>query len=106
VPFLDFDAIKREITLDMVLAALGWRYVWRQGVQQRGPCPIHHSSNRRSRSFATNANGWFCHKCKVGGDQLSLWAAVRGLSSYDAALDLCQRFNVPAYQMPRFTWHR
>ena len=36
-----------------------------------------------------------CFKCNRSGNALDLWAAANRLSPYDAALDLCQRLNIP-----------
>ena len=41
-----------------------------------------------------------CFKCGRSGNALDLWAAASRLSIYDAAIDLCQRLNIP---LPRLT---
>jgi hypothetical protein len=43
---------------------------------------------------------FFFFKCGRFGNALDLWAAANPLSIYDAALDLCQRLNVPLPLLP------
>ena len=43
----------------------------------------------------TNAHTFHCFKCNRSGNALDLWAAANRLSPYDAAMDLCQRLNIP-----------
>lgn len=66
------------------------------GDELRGPCPLHESESPSSRAFAVNVgkNAYYCHKCGAAGNQLDLWAALRKLTLYEAALDLCKRANV------------
>ena len=91
MPGVDFDVLRSEITMDQVLNQLGFQATGRTDQQLYGPCPIHGSSSARSRQFSVNvASGrYFCHKCHSHGNQLELWAAVKGLPRYDAAVDLC-----------------
>ncbi len=45
-----------------------------------------------------------CLKCGRSGNALDLWAQAQRLPLYDAALDLCQRLNVPV--PPLATGHK
>ena len=65
--------------------------------QQRGACPLHGSTSGTARCFSvnTNAHTFHCFKCSRSGNALDLWAAANRLSIYDAAIDLCQRLNIP-----------
>jgi hypothetical protein len=36
-----------------------------------------------------------CFKCGNSGNALDLWARAKNLSIYDAAVDLCERLNLP-----------
>lgn len=101
MPSIDFDAIKREISLSEVLDLIGWKPIWSQSGQHRGPCPLHASNNVRSRSMSVNGDGWYCHKCKTGGDQLRLWAMVKGIELVPATIDLCKALNRPVYYQRR-----
>ncbi len=105
MPYLDLEAIKREIPLQSYLDRIGWKPVWSQSGQSRGPCPVHNSDSRRSRSFAVKDQGWYCHKCKIGGDVLALYVLQHNVSTYDAALALCQLFNVPVYHKRTRVYH-
>jgi DNA primase len=72
------------ISMSSVLDLLGFAATERSGDQLRGPCPLHGSSSSTSRSFSVNPrkNSYRCFRCGRSG-------------IYDAALDLCQRLNVP-----------
>jgi DNA primase len=65
--------------------------------QQRGACPLHSSTQGTARCFSvnTNAHTFHCFKCNRSGNALDLWAIANRLSVYDAAIDLCQRLNIP-----------
>lgn len=101
MPSLDFKAIKLEVPLQHVLDHIGWRAVSSKGGQRRGPCPIHRSASQRSRSFAVLDEFWFCHKCKIGGDQLFLWSLLKDLPLYDATINLCRTLGRPIFYMQR-----
>lgn len=101
VPSLDYEAIKREIPLSEVLRLIGWQFVWSRAGQERGRCPIHKSESPRSRSFCVYQDGWYCHKCKTGGDQLRLFSEVTGLPLNEATLALCFALRKTAYHKRR-----
>ena len=92
MPGVDFNVLRTEITMEDVLNQLGFQPTSRSGNQLHGPCPVHGSTSPGSRTFSVNlANGrYYCHKCHSRGNQLELWAAVRKMSLYEAALDLCR----------------
>src|SRR5207245_1724749 len=96
-PAIDFAAVRAAITIAQVLTLL--RFVPRSDYhgQQRGACPLHGSTHGTARCFSvnTNAHTFHCFKCGRSGNALDLWAAANRLSIYDAAIDLCQRLNIP-----------
>lgn len=93
---VDFLAVRESVSMASVLALLNFSPNGVDGEQYRGPCPIHGSNSPGSRSFSVNLakNAYRCFTCGSAGNQLDLWAKVRGLSLYDAAIDLCERSNV------------
>lgn len=93
---VSFAEVKRCVRVEQVLALLSWRYVRRNLHQLRGPCPIHKSSTSRSCVFSVNLTRdvWYCHKCKTGGDVIDLYARAKGISTHDAALELCAILNL------------
>jgi DNA primase len=99
MPGVDFDVLRREITMQQVLDEIGFRATRRDGDQLRGPCPVHGSTSTSSRLFSVNVSTgrYYCHKCKSHGNQLELYAAVHGITLYQAAIDLCHamRHEVP-----------
>ncbi len=96
-PAIDFAALKAAITIAQVLALLGFTPRSDRNGQQRGPCPLHGSTRGTASCFSVNtqAHAFHCFKCNRSGNALDLWAAANRLSPYDAALDLCQRLNIP-----------
>jgi putative transposase len=102
-PSIDFAAVRALITLAEVLGLLGFVPNSTHGDQQRGPCPVHGSTNAtRSRCFSANHAESICHcfKCGAGGNALDLWAAATKQNVYDAAVDLCQRLGRPLPTKP------
>ena len=69
--------------------------------QKRGPCPVHGGQGPRQRSFSVhlgkNVFQCFHPPCAAKGNVLDLWAAVRRLPLYEAALDLANTFRVNPY---------
>jgi putative transposase len=96
-PAIDFAAVRAAITITQVLALLGFVPRSDHAGQQRGTCPLHGSTSGTARCFSVNtqAHTFHCFKCGRCGNALDLWAAANRLSPYDAALDLCQRLNLP-----------
>jgi hypothetical protein len=66
------------------------------------PCPLHGSTAGTSRCFSANLeqHTFHCFKCGRSGNALDLWAQANRQSLYDAALDLCQRLNIPVPILP------
>jgi putative transposase len=96
-PAIDFAAVRAAITIAQVLALLGFVPRSDHAGQQRGACPLHGSTSGTARCFSvnTNAHTFHCFKSGRSGNALDLWAAANRLSAYDAAVDLCQRLNLP-----------
>ena len=86
-----------------VLELLGFVPQRRTGEQVRGPCPVHGSRGRPSRSFAAHLGRgvWHCFRCGAGGNLLDLWVAVTRQPLYPAVLDLCRRLGCAVPWLPR-----
>jgi DNA primase len=95
MPGIHFAEVRARITLADVLALIGFVPGATCGVQVRGPCPVHHSATPSSRSFSANLglNIYKCFKCGSCGNQLDLYAAVTGLSLFEAAVTLCEQLH-------------
>jgi transposase len=96
--YIDFAHVKRQLSLARVLDQLGLSARLRgSGPQRRCPCPLHRG-DARGRTFSVNLeeNVWQCFdkKCGQKGDVIDLWAAVKGLSLRDAALELVRTFGL------------
>jgi transposase-like protein len=92
MPGVDFDVLRREVTMQQVLNELGFQAIHCDDDQLRGPCPVHGSSSKHSRVFSVNLSEgrYYCHKCKSHGNQLELYAVARNTTVYQAAVDLCR----------------
>lgn len=92
MPGVDFQILRDEITMHEVLNQLGFAPTSRSDNQLHGPCPVHQSTSPDSRTFSVHleTGRYYCHKCKSHGNQLELWSAVKRLTIYEAAIDLCQ----------------
>ena len=95
MPGIDFRRLRAEITIEQVLHLLGFEPVSRSGPQWYGPCPLHKSTRKRSRSFSVNVTRgcYYCHRCHRHGNLLDLWAAATKLPLHRAAIDLCERLG-------------
>ena len=100
-PAIDFAVLRAVVTIAAVLRLLGFQPRSSRGAQQRGPCPLHGSSSGTSRCFSVNLeqHTFHCFKCGRSGNALDLWAHTTGQSTYDAALDLCQRLHLPVPEL-------
>lgn len=96
MPGVDFQLLRERIAMREVLRLLQFEPAVRRGDQWRGPCPVHGSRNRRSRSFSVNVRlgRYHCFGCGSRGHALELWSAVRGVSVYAAAVELCPLLGV------------
>jgi transposase len=95
---VNFGHVKRQLPLERVLDHLGLTGRLRgAGPQQRCACPIHRG-DARGRTFSVNLqeNVFQCFEARCGqkGDVIDLWAALRGLSLREAALDLVRTFHL------------
>lgn len=90
MPGVDFNTLRKEITMEQVLNQIGFQPTSQSGNQWRGACPVHNST-AGSRTFSVNLATvrYHCHKCQSMGNQLELWAAVKKLPIYDGVVDLC-----------------
>jgi hypothetical protein len=100
-PAIDFAALRAMVTMAAVLQLLGFQS-HSSRAQQRGPCPLHGSTSGTSRCFSANLqqHTFHCFKCGRSGNALDLWASATSQSTYDAAIDLCQRLQLPVPELP------
>ena len=96
MPSIDYAELKKQIRFEDLLRGISYRWGLRIGDFLRGPCPLHHSSSHRSRSFWVNikTQRYGCFKCGVKGDVLDFYCKLRHCDVYRAALDLCQHLGI------------
>ena len=101
---IDYRKLKMLVSMNDVVNVLQWKPVCALGGQERGKCPVHRSTNQRSRSFSVDRRGnrFQCFTCKAKGNQLDLFVQATGLKLYDAAVELCRRLrmDVPYLETP------
>jgi DNA primase len=95
VPGIRFAEVRAQISLADVLQLVGFVPHRVSGDCVRGPCPVHRSGSRVSRSFSANLKRhvYHCFKCGSAGNQLDLYAAVKGLTVFEAAVELCAQLR-------------
>lgn len=96
---IDYAALRRQLSMEAVLAELGWLSKMKgRGPQRRGPCPIHARQQGRDRSFSVhlekNVFQCFNKEWAAQGNVLDLWVAVRQLPLYEAARQLAETFGI------------
>ena len=91
-----YSEVQSRVPMAKVLECLGFVTHGVTGDQLHGPCPVHRSQSPRSRSFSVHLTRGVCccFKCGFVGNQIQLWAALKGMTVYAAAVDLCQRAGV------------
>ena len=96
MPGIDIESVRAQVSMAKVLELVDFSANEQVGNQVRGACPIHASSTAASRSFSANLseNVFKCFKCGASGGTLELWAAVRGLTVYEAAVELCEKLGI------------
>jgi DNA primase len=96
MPAIDFRELRALVSMQEVLNLLGFVPLSSSGVQVRGRCPLHSTSeggNSRSFSAHLTGNKYQCFKCGAAGNHLDLWAKATKQTVYAAALDLCERLG-------------
>ena len=90
MPGVDFEVLRREITMQQVLNEIGFKPTHRNGDQLYGRCPIHGTTSANRRVFSENFSKgrYYCHQCKSYGNPLELDAAVHDTTVYQAAIAL------------------
>jgi DNA primase len=85
INWLDFQSIKRGVTLESVLRH--YRVELRRSGkdQYRGRCPIHRGDGKDAFHVNLTRSVFHCFSCGVGGTVLDFVAAMEGCSLFDAA---------------------
>jgi DNA primase len=104
MPGINYHQLRQQITMREVLDLIGFQPTSRHGPQLRGACPIPGCSSASNHSFSVHLarQVYHCFACRSHGNTLDLWAAVRGLSIHQAAVDLCRVTNLDPPWLPAF----
>jgi len=95
MPLIDFKAVRMRIPIAKVLSILNYVPTSISQKSYYGRCPLGRCHprdkrfTRRCASFDAELDVWYCHSCKEGGNQLELYADVKDLTLYEAAIELC-----------------
>lgn len=100
MPFIDYPALKKLVTLEQVLTLIRYNSHRRQGQYWYGPCPLQCPLRPRCTTFDMDNNCWYCRTCARGGNQMDLYRQVRGIPLYHACVELCEKLNItiPVYR--------
>ena len=100
--FVDFKAVKAAVSMLQVLERYGLAESFkRSGNSLSGPCPLHGGENRTQFRVSLEKNCWNCFgTCKGGGNVLDFVARKEGCSLREAALALCDWFQLPTQEKP------
>lgn len=82
--YQDFDAVKREVSIEQAAQKLGLELKKSGMAQFRCACPACPNAGPRA-LVITPAKGFYCWGAKKGGDQIALVVHVMNLSVKDAA---------------------
>jgi transposase len=99
-PKVDFAFLRQQVTMEQVLRHLGlFEQLRGRGLQRRGCCAVHGQPGQGHKTFSVHLGKQvfqcFEAPCAVHGNVLDLWAAIRRLPLYEAALDLAATFHLP-----------
>lgn len=91
---IDFPSLRCHLAPIRVLRLHGWVHTDRCGGQWRGPCLTLGCSSQRSRVLSVSDRVVYCHRCHMTSDALGIHQLFTGLPTYEAAVDLCERFGI------------
>jgi len=105
MPGVDYGEVQSRVPMGRVLELLAIAARDVRGGQFRGPCPVHGSRSPRSRSFSADLGRGVCRcfRCGFAGNQIQLWATCKGMTVYEAAVDLCRQAGVEVPWMKRWS---
>src|SRR5260221_262349 len=100
--WVDFNAVKAAVTIQMVLDHYGLGEWLRSGNELRRRCPIHRGGTPRQFTVNIDKNVFKCffRNCGARGNILDFVAAMESCSTRDAALKLQEWFKVGESQSP------
>lgn len=95
--FVDFKAVKAAVSMLQVLEHYGLAESFkRSGNSLSGPCLLHDGQNPTQFRVSLSKNCWNCFgKCKAGGNILDFVSRKEGVTIREAALKICDWFNLP-----------
>ena len=96
---VDYAYLRSQVTIEQVLKHIDhFENLRGTKTQRRGPCPIHKSTSKTSKSFSVNLtkNVFQCfnQKCGAHGNTLDFWAAIHGQTIHQAAIDIAKTFGL------------
>lgn len=102
MPGIDYQKLRRQISMRQVLDLIGFQATWQRDAQLRGPCLVPGCCATSGRSFSVHLmrQVYHCFACHSCGNALDLWAAVHSLSLHQAAVDLCRATNLDPPWLP------
>jgi len=96
--WVDFGWLRRHVSMEQVLRSVGhWHRLRGDGLQRRGPCPIHQRPGEPGRTLSIHAGKGifrcFDGGCGASGNVLDLWAAIHRVPLTVAARQMVNVFR-------------
>lgn len=89
LPYVDFSAIRRDLSIHTVLERYSDRISGRisvRGNRVRCACPLHKGTNPSAFTADLSRTDFYCHSCKAKGSVIDLLARLEGISVHAAAI--------------------
>ncbi|MDA2933234.1 CHC2 zinc finger domain-containing protein [Acidobacteria bacterium AH-259-D05] len=96
--WVDFQEVKRVVTMRMLLEHYGVNWLRKSGDELRGRCPLHEGEGERAFHVNLSKNVFHCFSCKAKGNVLDFVIDMEGVSVRAAALKLQDWFMVQGQQ--------
>ena len=98
--FVDFEVVKKNVTMEQAISLLGLKVTRESRDQWRSACPSCRSGGDRIISISVKENLFQCFAAHVGGTVIDLVSHCQNISIREAAIQLQDRFlhrsTVPA----------
>lgn len=94
--WVDFEAVKAVVTIQMVFEYYGIGGLWQSGNELCGSCPIHQRPTTETFRADTRKNTFRCSfsDCGAHGNIFDFVAAMERCQPVDAAIKLSRAFKV------------
>jgi DNA primase len=101
--WIDFKAVKAQVSIHMVLDHYGINWLRKETGDLVGKCPIHQGDGKRAFRVSVKKNIFNCFSCNARGNVIDFVAAMEQCSIREAAVKLKDWFSL---SMPAIEGHQ